>query len=557
MANYEEAVTEIALSGFQVFEDLVRIPLRRITLLFGPNSAGKSAIEDALLIFADIFKSVDALGLPGKSPSSFDTFPVNRFPRLRKHWRRIQEEPMKFAEHMCIHVSKSFLERIYEVRVTFRLISDDQDCVHDESSTFYVNRDMEFLLDGESILLLDEFKRIGINLKHPYVIGFDGDYGKNSVNEILQDLKLCTNQSTQIFTDNKGWAWVAGKEAQGIRIDENKRFDLEHFNHHCEYDLGLNGEQLQNTLQIVSKFSELYNSISDQLIRDIIQEPSFYPNLVQASRKIPNEQDLVFLINGTYFKENCSLNKFHLSVQGAQEYRSLAESFACRLFPEEDRENIHPDESLALNVNRMLTDYLFAERGYHMDMDYRIIMEPGQFDDICTGLNAQERLPGEFCLLVRLFLVDAQGRQFSFDEVGSGLGYVLPVLCEISDCNNTLVMLQQPELHLHPALQAALGDVLIDATDNSTESSLTTTIVETHSEHLLLRILKRIRQSQNGRIAGSGLRITNEEVSVLYFNPKYDGTTQVKHLRISSDGEFLDRWPRGFFSERDQELFDE
>ncbi|ATG91377.1 DUF3696 domain-containing protein [Methylomonas koyamae] len=554
MTNYEEALTEIALSGFQVFEDLVRIPLRRITLLFGPNSAGKSAVEDALLIFLDIFKTVDTWESLRESPSSFDTFPGNRFKRLRKHWRRTQEEPMRFAERMCIFLSKNFLNRTYEVRVVFRLIPADEDSVHDESFPFYVCRDIEFLLDGESILLMEEFEKIGINLEHTYLKGFDGGYGKDVIEEIVQHLELASDQSAQVCIKNNGWLWITG---EGIRIDDNKRFDIQHFEFHCEHDLGLVDEELHNILQSVSRFAELYNSISDQLIRDIDQEPGFYPNLVPASRKIPNEQDLVFLINGTYFKENCSLNKFHLHVQGAQEYRALAESFACRLVPEEDREHVHPDESLALNVNRMLTDYLFAERGYHLDMDYRIILEPGQFDDICTGLNAGEILPGEFCLLVRLFLVDAQGRQFSFDEVGSGLGYVLPVLCEISDYYNTLVMLQQPELHLHPALQAALGDVLIDASDKSTGSQLTTMIVETHSEHLLLRILKRIRQSQNGRIPGSGLRITEEEVSVLYFNPNFDGTTEVKHLRVSPDGEFLDRWPRGFFSERDQELFDE
>jgi len=36
-----------------------------------------------------------------------------------------------------------------------------------------------------------------------------------------------------------------------------------------------------------------------------------------------------------------------------------------------------------------------------------------------------------------------------------------------------------------------------------------------------------------------------------------DGGTSVKHLRVDSDGEFIDRWPRGFFAERAAELFDE
>lgn len=53
------------------------------------------------------------------------------------------------------------------------------------------------------------------------------------------------------------------------------------------------------------------------------------------------------------------------------------------------------------------------------------------------------------------------------------------------------------------------------------------------------------------------LQLKAEDVSVLYFDPSPDGTTKVKRLRISDDGEFIDRWPRGFFTEREQDLFDE
>ena len=46
-------------------------------------------------------------------------------------------------------------------------------------------------------------------------------------------------------------------------------------------------------------------------------------------------------------------------------------------------------------------------------------------------------------------------------------------------------------------------------------------------------------------------------VAVMYFEPDALGKTKVKRIRIAPDGEFLDRWPKGFFAERDQELFDE
>ena len=44
---------------------------------------------------------------------------------------------------------------------------------------------------------------------------------------------------------------------------------------------------------------------------------------------------------------------------------------------------------------------------------------------------------------------------------------------------------------------------------------------------------------------------------VLYFQPKGDGTTSVKRLRVGPDGQLIDRWPGGFFEERYKDIFDE
>jgi predicted ATPase len=109
---------------------------------------------------------------------------------------------------------------------------------------------------------------------------------------------------------------------------------------------------------------------------------------------------------------------------------------------------------------------------------------------------------------------------------------------------------QQPELHLHPALQAALGDVLIDAIETDPKSTL---IVETHSEHLVLRLLRRIREGANA-VTPKGF--STEQVAVYYFDPSLADGTRIVRLRMTPMGDFIDRWPRGFFTDREQELFD-
>lgn len=156
----------------------------------------------------------------------------------------------------------------------------------------------------------------------------------------------------------------------------------------------------------------------------------------------------------------------------------------------------------------------------------------------------------EVSMQATLYLQDEQGRALSFNQVGSGISYVLPVLTALWGAERSLI--EQPELHLHPAAQCEMGDAVIRAFNRGRFS-----IIETHSEHLLLRILRRIRQTSEQKVEDQELKCPPEAVVVLYFAPMADGTTQVNRLRVTRGGDFMDRWPDGFFEERSRELFDE
>jgi predicted ATPase len=80
-------------------------------------------------------------------------------------------------------------------------------------------------------------------------------------------------------------------------------------------------------------------------------------------------------------------------------------------------------------------------------------------------------------------------------------------------------------------------------------------IVESHSEHLLLRILRRIRDSSAGKVKDKSLIFSRDELKIYYFNPEPGQGTSVFEIRVDRFGELLTRWPGGFFAERDQELF--
>lgn len=213
---------------------------------------------------------------------------------------------------------------------------------------------------------------------------------------------------------------------------------------------------------------------------------------------------------------------------------------------------------LAVAVNKALAEDLFIDNGYQIGVSSTLRVKRKDLVNVTHvevyRKGGQTWFPhDEFLFDAQLHLRDAHGRQLNFSEVGSGIGYVLPVLIECFRQRNTrkVVFIQQPELHLHPALQAALCDVLINAAKDRMIVS------ETHSEHLILRALKRIRQTFNGTLVDEELRLHPEDVAVNYFEPQADGSTKVYVLRIAPDGDFIDRWPDGFFPERDRELFDE
>ena len=166
-----------------------------------------------------------------------------------------------------------------------------------------------------------------------------------------------------------------------------------------------------------------------------------------------------------------------------------------------------------------------------------------------TGVSSDK---DHYVALLIAHLLDGSGRRMTFEDVGTGISCVVPVIVGMFESQS---FIQQPELHLHPALQSSLGDILVESVNRKKARRH---LIETHSDYLLLRCLRRIRETSNGRIsANSSLQLSPDKVSLLYFDPQQDGSTLIKSIRVSTQGDFLDRWPRGFFEERGKDIFDE
>ena len=131
------------------------------------------------------------------------------------------------------------------------------------------------------------------------------------------------------------------------------------------------------------------------------------------------------------------------------------------------------------------------------------------------------------------------GPEVRLTDIGFGVSQVLPVLilCYYAP-EGSILILEQPEAHLHPKVQTELADVLIDVVKNRNLQI----ILESHSEYLLSRLQRRIAEKE---IAATD--------TALYFCEIKDGTSEIKPLDVDEYGN-IRNWPQDFFGDVTGEL---
>ena len=184
---------------------------------------------------------------------------------------------------------------------------------------------------------------------------------------------------------------------------------------------------------------------------------------------------------------------------------------------------------------------------YHRDSDEWQILKgqlekfgknSGLFDEI--GINAFGKVEGTpFQLQLRKFADKGRrkGPPRNLIDVGYGVSQALPLLTALLRAEGPeLFLLQQPEVHLHPRAQAALGSLFCDLAAQGRQL-----IVETHSDYLMDRVRIDIRDRETD--------LKPEEVSILYFEPG-DLAVQIHSIRLDEMGNVLDAPPsyRQFFT---------
>ena len=135
--------------------------------------------------------------------------------------------------------------------------------------------------------------------------------------------------------------------------------------------------------------------------------------------------------------------------------------------------------------------------------------------------------------------VNQNGLSLDITDVGFGISQVLPIIVQgFLSKDDSLTIIEQPEIHLHTMMQAELADLFIDVICNNDSKDEKTLLIETHSESILKRLRRRIAEG----------KIKNSDVAIYFVHgrKKKSSGARIERIEIGERGAF--DWPKEFYS---------
>ncbi|KZZ48740.1 hypothetical protein A3760_22955, partial [Oleiphilus sp. HI0122] len=511
-----------------------------ITLLFGPNSVGKSSVLMALFYVQQILskgqcdpRQLDALG--GKKIKGFESLVHGRNTKNRI---TIKLDIDKKGE-----IGQTFAKLPDLINEDFGLTAESPCGIADSFSveleiawsahkeTAYVSQTRIWLDDRlvvklESDAGLKQARISYINFHHPLLLS-DEDAGEFALptTELETLIQIGSHsRGNQTSEDNTsigflskfGAIVIPGQTvATGMDLDDPLRTERVHeilsdiidapFHNLLRY---LNSSVCIGPLRVIPDNDYTHNPYPDQggwysgeSAWDVVQGE---PSAVEEVNHVLRANDGLQL--------GCELRKmmrvghtaFTGSADQALDLKSMAklDPNARMTFSKEDTSENPDAEQTPIDIKGYLAslgeDYAINEDDFRPD-------------------NLQRKV---------VLWDSSHNIQVDASDLGVGVSQLFPLIIAKALVTNGLIACEQPELHVHPRVQVGIGDLLLERKFN------TSSLIETHSEHLILRLLKRVRQTTDSELPEGFDPVKPQDISIVYIEPSDDG---VKARRIHID----------------------
>jgi predicted ATPase len=257
-------------------------------------------------------------------------------------------------------------------------------------------------------------------------------------------------------------------------------------------------------------------------------------------------------------KNNHGANVFAKSSLFNENFQYLS---AARLSPKESYER----NSFEVEFNRQISENKgqgelvahFLDFYRKIEVNSYLINNPTSFTELIHQVSEWEReiskdiniivneVGSEYEIKYSFNTRSGETSEFRAENVGFGVSYSLPVIAAIlSAKNDALLLIENPEAHLHPSGQAKLAELIALAGQIGVQI-----IIETHSDHIINGILVACKKYEDGKKG-----IDKEKVKIYYFVRDYEEhVAEAIEIKVLKDGK-IDRQPSGFFDQFEKDL---
>ncbi len=558
-------LTGLRIQNFKGIQGPIEIPIKPVTLLYGVNSAGKSSVLHSMHFMREVLENYDLN--PTGSPYAATDIDLGGFLNLlHKHsighrmvlGYSLNLSSIDLPEYGATSAI-SISDKLMEAYVEFGFSADDQD--HAPKLDYYLislNGAEVALVMPDAVQMVEGKKRAAyINVRHPLLESAAQSVAINAV-EPVTDLELRKLIPRTEDDDDDLDAELTGASQEEIesRREERKReLAAEYALHHEHRDLlkyPVTG--FRNGLPRWGKV--VSSSAFDALTSDDFDEGADEVDLIELTPGVLTElivgpievlRDL--LVDSRAIGPLRAIPKRRLNLDSVANesdwYGGLAAWSRLHECPPTQLDEV---STWLYDPNRLGTGYsLEREESREVPLRYLESIRSGESTTNNLNWASVDALP----ITRRVWLVDSKNHvRVTPHDVGVGLSQLIPVVTASVDSYRTLLLIEQPELHIHPRVQVGLGDLYLQSAAKFGRNFL----IETHSEALLLRMMKRIRQTRDGELPTDVPPASTDDIAVYLIQNEGKGVA-VMQMRMNDRGEFLKPWPKGLFEESLRETF--